>query len=147
MLFVDYVTQTYVLWPWFHGSPVGVLHAVLFQTSVLLILWAYVSASTTDPGTVKRGTASKADIYPPADDAERAFKPKRRYCDKCACIKPPRAHHCSTCQRCVHKMDRARVATRASHATREGRDRAPLCPPSLSQTTARGSTTAWALAT
>ena len=28
-----------------------------------------------------------------------------RYCDKCKCIKPDRAHHCSACSTCVLKMD------------------------------------------
>jgi len=27
-----------------------------------------------------------------------------RYCEKCKCIKPDRAHHCSVCQTCVLKM-------------------------------------------
>jgi palmitoyltransferase len=27
-----------------------------------------------------------------------------RYCDKCKCIKPDRAHHCGVCQTCVLKM-------------------------------------------
>ena len=26
-------------------------------------------------------------------------------CDKCNCFKPPRAHHCSKCGRCVLRMD------------------------------------------
>lgn len=29
----------------------------------------------------------------------------RRWCRKCALYKPPRAHHCKTCNRCVLKMD------------------------------------------
>ncbi|KMP09122.1 palmitoyltransferase pfa3 [Coccidioides immitis RMSCC 2394] len=29
----------------------------------------------------------------------------KRYCKKCQCPKPDRAHHCSTCKRCVLKMD------------------------------------------
>ncbi|CRG83654.1 Palmitoyltransferase pfa3 [Talaromyces islandicus] len=28
-----------------------------------------------------------------------------RYCKKCQCAKPDRAHHCSNCKRCVLKMD------------------------------------------
>ncbi|KXL43300.1 hypothetical protein M433DRAFT_53582, partial [Acidomyces richmondensis BFW] len=28
-----------------------------------------------------------------------------RYCQKCRCVKPDRTHHCSTCGRCVLKMD------------------------------------------
>lgn len=30
---------------------------------------------------------------------------KPRYCKKCQCTKPDRSHHCSTCGRCVLKMD------------------------------------------
>ena len=30
---------------------------------------------------------------------------KSRYCRKCQCVKPDRAHHCSSCGRCVLKMD------------------------------------------
>lgn len=28
-----------------------------------------------------------------------------RFCQKCKQLKPPRAHHCSVCDRCVLKMD------------------------------------------
>ncbi len=27
-----------------------------------------------------------------------------RYCEKCKCLKPDRAHHCGVCQTCVLKM-------------------------------------------
>lgn len=30
---------------------------------------------------------------------------KPRFCKKCRCVKPDRSHHCSTCGRCVLKMD------------------------------------------
>lgn len=98
-----------VLRPWFGFSTknlTGILHGVIFQSIIVLILWSYARAGFTDPGSVKRGTASPEDAYPPADDPDRPFKPKRRFCPKCNCIKPPRAHHCSTCGRCVQKMVR-----------------------------------------
>ncbi|CAN0403425.1 unnamed protein product, partial [Hapterophycus canaliculatus] len=28
-----------------------------------------------------------------------------KWCYKCDAFKPPRAHHCSLCQRCIVKMD------------------------------------------
>jgi palmitoyltransferase len=28
-----------------------------------------------------------------------------RYCTKCKSVRPPRAHHCSLCQRCIMRMD------------------------------------------
>lgn len=35
--------------------------------------------------------------------AKQSGKP--RYCKKCRCVKPDRSHHCSTCGKCVLKMD------------------------------------------
>jgi len=37
--------------------------------------------------------------------AMRTIQGSVRYCEKCACIKPDRAHHCSVCGSCVLKMD------------------------------------------
>ena len=34
-----------------------------------------------------------------------SFQGSVRYCDRCSCIKPDRAHHCSVCGNCVLKMD------------------------------------------
>mgnify|MGYP002655283933 CR=1 FL=1 len=31
--------------------------------------------------------------------------PFKKYCKRCKAYKPPRAHHCSMCRRCVVKMD------------------------------------------
>lgn len=33
----------------------------------------------------------------------------RKYCRRCNAFKPPRAHHCSICRRCIIKMVRAFV--------------------------------------
>jgi len=35
----------------------------------------------------------------------RTHNGSKRYCEKCRCIKPDRAHHCSICNKCVLKMD------------------------------------------
>ena len=106
VLFVNIVTQMLVLEPWLHYSAVGLAHGAAFQFSCLMIFWSYLAAATSDPGSVKRHTSNIADLHAPADDPERVWKPARRLCKKCECIKPPRAHHCSTCGRCINKMDR-----------------------------------------
>ena len=38
----------------------------------------------------------------PVDYLRNKFMNK---CYKCGCVKPPRTHHCSTCDRCVLRMD------------------------------------------
>lgn len=30
---------------------------------------------------------------------------KTSYCFKCNMVKPPRAHHCKECNKCVYRMD------------------------------------------
>lgn len=39
------------------------------------------------------------------DRVEGANRNKKRICDICKVFKPPRAHHCSTCNKCYLKMD------------------------------------------
>ena len=41
---------------------------------------------------------------PDVSDRDK-FTAKRRYCFKCHAVKPNGAHHCSTCGRCVNRMD------------------------------------------
>ena len=39
------------------------------------------------------------------DSLDSCLQGAVRYCEKCACVKPDRAHHCSVCGACVLKMD------------------------------------------
>lgn len=104
VFFVNYITVLKVLGPWFNWKGWFWFHTIVFEFTIACILISYFRANTTDPGTVPKGTATRTDIKPPMSDPDAIWKPKRRFCEKCQCIKPPRAHHCSTCQRCVNKM-------------------------------------------
>jgi hypothetical protein len=112
VLLVNYVTIFQILGPWFRWATwASYAHAGFFQFAVVNILFSYLRAATTDPGSVEKGTATEADIIPPMTEAEKAInlKMKRRFCPKCKCIKPPRAHHCSTCHRCINKMGESSI--------------------------------------
>eukprot|EP00658_Telonema_sp_P-2_P032528 TRINITY_DN24067_c0_g1_i2.p1 TRINITY_DN24067_c0_g1~~TRINITY_DN24067_c0_g1_i2.p1 ORF type:complete len:325 (-),score=41.56 TRINITY_DN24067_c0_g1_i2:125-1099(-) len=44
---------------------------------------------------------------PPGLSAPATMSPARvpKWCKRCQCFKPPRAHHCSICRRCTARMD------------------------------------------
>lgn len=73
-----------------------------------LLNWSYTTAVFTPPGstTNDNGYSSLPTHGPPA---ATSFTVKSngelRFCKKCQARKPDRAHHCSTCRRCVLKMD------------------------------------------
>merc|ERR1712054_255551 len=52
----------------------------------------------TDPGAVPLDQTELSAV-----NAEEGITPRR--CKKCQIPKPPRAHHCSVCKRCILKMD------------------------------------------
>lgn len=63
---------------------------VIFEIWFGLALWAHLACMLTDPGTV-----------PKEVETEEGTK----QCTKCNAPKPPRAHHCSICKKCIMKMD------------------------------------------
>jgi hypothetical protein len=97
---VNYIVVVDILVPWVGYSLPGWFAIAAYEGLIALICAAYIRAATTDPGSVPKNSANIEDVYP-AD----IWLPKRRVCEKCVCIKPPRAHHCSVCGRCINKMD------------------------------------------
>lgn len=57
---------------------------------------------TTDPGAVAKGDCTDETIerMQLINGQQTIYK-----CQKCASIKPDRAHHCSVCERCIRRMD------------------------------------------
>ncbi|KAK4669354.1 palmitoyltransferase for Vac8p [Podospora pseudopauciseta] len=73
-----------------------------------MLNWCYTTAVFTPPGsttndhgysTLPTHAAPSATSYTVKSNGEL------RFCKKCQARKPDRAHHCSTCRRCVLKMD------------------------------------------
>lgn len=74
-----------------------------------LLNWSYTTAVFTDPGSTTNrdgyGLLPTAQGHPPATSFTVKSNGEIRFCKKCQARKPDRAHHCSTCRRCVLKMD------------------------------------------
>ncbi|XP_073261417.1 probable protein S-acyltransferase 16 isoform X3 [Populus alba] len=85
------------------SSP-GILNAVVFTAVAFMSLFSYAVAILMDAGRVP--STFMPDIE---DSSNQVHEIKRkggdlRYCQKCSHFKPPRAHHCRVCKRCVLRM-------------------------------------------
>lgn len=91
-----------------HGS--ALLGTLLF----ILLNWSYTTAVFSDPGSTLSPSSSSHNYSAIAteEDARNALTSltakstgELRFCKKCQTRKPDRCHHCSSCRRCVLKMD------------------------------------------
>ncbi|GKV05865.1 hypothetical protein SLEP1_g17820 [Rubroshorea leprosula] len=86
------------------SSP-GIMNAVVFTGVAGMCIFNYAGAIRKDPGRVL------SSYVPDIEDAQNpVHEIKRkggdlRFCQKCSHFKPPRAHHCRVCKRCVLRMD------------------------------------------
>ncbi|KAH0721676.1 hypothetical protein KY290_006681 [Solanum tuberosum] len=95
-----FIDQWFGLW----SSP-GMLNAVFFTVVAAMCISNYALAIYTDPGQVP--SSFVPDVEDP-DNIVHEIKRKGgdlRYCQKCSLYKPPRAHHCRICNRCILRMD------------------------------------------
>lgn len=106
ILSIHHIVMFLVIDPWlgFDTAP-GVLNAFFFTSWTVLGFLAYILAIIRVPGSIP-------PLYSPdvenSDAVLQEVKRKGgvlRYCQKCSIYKPPRAHHCRVCKRCVLRMD------------------------------------------
>jgi len=109
------------------SDAVKVVFLIGYHIVLTLFLASYWRTVWTRPGDIPkrfRLTPDELDSVEGSDDVEiqkrlleqividkdlpvamRTIQGAVRYCEKCATIKPDRAHHCSVCGTCVLKMD------------------------------------------
>ncbi|KAH9736006.1 putative protein S-acyltransferase 16 [Citrus sinensis] len=105
-IFYIYFTTVFIFidrWFGLMSSP-GLMNAIVFTAVALMCVFSYTVAILRDPGRVP------ADYMPDVEDDQNPMHEIKRkggdlrYCQKCSHYKPPRAHHCRVCKRCVLRM-------------------------------------------
>lgn len=104
-------------------SIMGYLHTIGFLATTFLAVASHYTAMTTDPGAVppdakpivtEESPEASASTTPPETSVMQSLldppggappATTKRLCRRCKSYKPPRAHHCSICNRCIIKMD------------------------------------------
>ncbi|KAL8051725.1 hypothetical protein ABFS82_06G165000 [Erythranthe guttata] len=98
--FVHYVTVFVFIEDWFGlRSSAGLLNSLIFTFWGFLCVFSLLVCVLRDPGRVP------SRYVPDVEDNQTQNGANQRNCDKCSAHKPPRAHHCRVCRRCVLRMD------------------------------------------
>ena len=102
-----------LLMPWYGVTLHFFLHMFLFLGISLLAVTSHMRCMLTDPGVVPVGFSPSQML---GDDKGGSMP----MCSRCNGFKPPRAHHCSQCDRCVMKMDHHCPVRRRARSERAG---------------------------
>mmetsp|Transcript_123693 Transcript_123693/g.283591 ORF Transcript_123693/g.283591 Transcript_123693/m.283591 type:complete len:270 (+) Transcript_123693:2-811(+) len=93
-------------------SPVTYAATPFLVGLAVLASWSHLCCMLSDPGAIQPGEYIEMATDVPhvtkeveLDSATRRREHGRFWCKKCSHARPPRAHHCSTCRRCIRKMD------------------------------------------
>ena len=91
-----------------HSSTTGPAAGFFGVLLYLLLNWSYTVAVFTPPGSTTNDNGYSTlptHVHSNATSFTVKSNGEMRFCKKCQARKPDRAHHCSTCRRCVLKMD------------------------------------------
>ncbi|KAB8606241.1 hypothetical protein FH972_025871 [Carpinus fangiana] len=88
--FLSFSSQ--LLFVYVEPGPLTTRQYIVFNSLIACLLICYARACLTDPGKIP------TQWIPAAHD-------QKRWCRKCEAYKPPRAHHCKECARCITRMD------------------------------------------
>ena len=98
IIFVCYVASVIDSMIWFmptHNSVSGKINILVLTIWLVLILGNFFRAIFIGPGYVPKN-------WKPEKESDKKFL---QFCQICQSYKPPRAHHCRVCKRCILKMD------------------------------------------
>ncbi|PON40291.1 Zinc finger, DHHC-type, palmitoyltransferase [Parasponia andersonii] len=104
--FVYYITVFIFIEDWIGlQSYFGSLNAMIFTFLAALSIFSFSVCVLTDPGQVPASYVPDVEENGISDEEIKRNSVQSKLCDKCSTHKPPRAHHCRVCRRCVLRMD------------------------------------------
>ncbi|XP_034155858.1 zf-DHHC domain-containing protein isoform X2 [Pangasianodon hypophthalmus] len=94
-----HIPQTRYVWCTLHGS--------VFNVILLLLLACHSKAVFSDPGMVPlpETAIDFSDLRSQSSRVNDRGCEGWTVCSRCETYRPPRAHHCRVCQRCIRRMD------------------------------------------
>ncbi|KAI6222109.1 Palmitoyltransferase [Aphelenchoides besseyi] len=120
MCYANYAVIFWMVLPTF-TSFYSFFHITSFAILSFLAILSHLRTMLTDPGVVpicrnadnpqKREQADDEDDYDSGSDYDFVTRKKHfvgedwTICSRCESYRPPRAHHCRICKRCIRKMD------------------------------------------
>uniref|UniRef100_A0A3B4ESX0 Palmitoyltransferase n=1 Tax=Pundamilia nyererei TaxID=303518 RepID=A0A3B4ESX0_9CICH len=107
VFYADYVVIQYVLIPAYSDSVWCTLHGSVFNLILLLLLACHSKAVFSDPGMVPLPDTAIdfSDLRSQSSRMNERGCEGWTVCSRCETYRPPRAHHCRVCQRCIRRMD------------------------------------------
>ncbi|KAF5467080.1 hypothetical protein F2P56_016942 [Juglans regia] len=104
--FVYYITVFVFVEDWIGlRSSAGSLNAMMFTLLCFLCLFSFFACVLIDPGQIPASYVPDVEESRRSDEESQKNGAQLRQCDRCSTYKPPRAHHCRVCRRCVLRMD------------------------------------------
>ncbi|KAJ1527011.1 hypothetical protein ONE63_008555 [Megalurothrips usitatus] len=105
VFYADYVIVKWVILQTMQNSLWGSFHMVMFNTVAFLAAMAHFRAMCSDPGTVPlpHSRMDFSDIHTDCNGGSE--QEDWTVCTRCETYRPPRAHHCRICKRCIRRMD------------------------------------------
>lgn len=87
------------------GKPLHVLQFLVLNVLLAMAMWAHLATMLTDPGAIPALPKEQLVDRIPRSSPRLMNGEWVTSCHVCNCYKPERAHHCSSCGRCIRRMD------------------------------------------
>ncbi|EDW64749.1 palmitoyltransferase ZDHHC3 isoform X1 [Drosophila virilis] len=111
VIYADYVVMRWIILTTMPLSIWAPFHVVLFNTIVFLLGMSHLKAVFSDPGIVPlpANRLDFSDLHTTNNGTKQisgnGHGSEWTVCTRCETYRPPRAHHCRICKRCIRRMD------------------------------------------